>query len=278
MVREIASPCFAALSVLLTLPPAILLQRMNVSVQLRHSCRRSNTLEDLAHLNCSLTIFNRVFKGVSSQLETLGVKIKRKKNTQPPHREKVPNVSIFTKPFALTSSSYLAKNYTKTRKTPERARTITAVSGPSTATMPWWRASCTDIKRGEHLCHVACLIPWIYCRGFYQKHWIIYYHQRKKKKNSDNNIFDVCRARGEVCDIRLQGDLLHPSSTVPQSDCSLLMHLLVQRWFYAGWPQTVAHPSAHPDSALGSALFKMCLLCRIRDFPPPRTEKPATCV
>lgn len=89
-----------------------------------------------------------------------------------------------------------------------------------------------------------------------------------KKKNSGNNVFDVCRARREVCDIRLQGDLLHPSSTVAQSDCSSLMHLLVQRWFYAGWPQTVAHPSAHPDSALGSALFKMCLLCRIRDFPP----------
>lgn len=83
---------------------------------------------------------------------------------------------------------------------------------------------------------------------------------------------------------RLYVDPLHPSTTVAQPDWSSLMDLLVQSWFHAGWPhpqlQTIAHPSAHPNSAFESALFKKCVCCAEYGIPPPppRAKKPATCV
>lgn len=59
------------------------------------------------------------------------------------------------------------------------------------------------------------------------------------------------------------------------------MDLLVQSWFHAGWPhpqlQTIAHPSAHPDSAFGSALFKKCVCCAGYGIFPPHRKASNMC-
>lgn len=113
---KVATPCFAALSVLTllrldTLPsdPSEEDECHCAAVSQLQMCRRSNTLEDLAHLNCSLTKFNRVFKyqartGTHSLISTGDCKCRNeKKKKSSRHRgKKMPNGSISMSQFQDT--------------------------------------------------------------------------------------------------------------------------------------------------------------------------------
>lgn len=100
----------------------------------------------------------------------------------------------------------------------------------------------------------------------------MHYHQRKKTIIITSSMCARPKKRS-VISRRLYVDPLHPSTTVAQPDWSSLMDLLVQSWFHTGWPhpqlQTIAHPSAHPNSAFEWALFKKCVCCAEYGIPPP---------
>lgn len=104
-----------------------------------------------------------------------------------------------------------------------------------------------------------------------------------KKKNNHNNFFDVCQAKEKVCDIK---ETLGRSAA-SQYNCGPARLVLINgspspelvpRWLTPPAASDYSSSISPPQLCLWiSIVQKMCLLCRIWDFHPPRQKASNMC-